>query len=221
MKSKYVAVASLLLTTLLLAGCVVNSGIPGSGVAKTETRDVAGFNSISIAGIGTYEITVGDAEAFEVTADDNLLPILETKLENDGSLLKIRFSENVSPNTPIQVKIGTQQLAKLTVSGACKVNFSNLESEQLELNVSGANTISGNAKLDSLLVTASGATSLKLEEVVAKSVTVKMSGAGSGTVHATEAINANLSGAGSLKVKGNPEQVEKKASGIASVKMIE
>ena len=62
--------------------------VSGSGTIKSETRVVPGFTGISLCLDGLVEIRQGGTEGVTIETDDNILPLLETAVEN--GTLKIR-----------------------------------------------------------------------------------------------------------------------------------
>ena len=54
----------------------------GSGAVKEETRAVAGFTRLVLALPATVALTQGATESLAISADDNLLPLLRTRVEN-------------------------------------------------------------------------------------------------------------------------------------------
>lgn len=66
-------------------GC--EARVVGSGKPASETRAVSGFHGVELAATGTLDITQGDKEELVAEADDNLLPLIETTVKSDGTLL--------------------------------------------------------------------------------------------------------------------------------------
>src|SRR6266853_3313510 len=84
MKRKIV-VLLLLAGGLALAGCKLHRGIAGSGVRKTEKRDLKSFNAIDTTGTYEIDVTCQKPASFEIEADDNILPLIKTEVR-DGIL---------------------------------------------------------------------------------------------------------------------------------------
>ena len=75
-----------------LAPLAAAETLAGSGRLVTETRAVSGFTGISLAMPGHVEVTQGDTESLTVTADDNVLPLIETVVET-ASACVIRWRD--------------------------------------------------------------------------------------------------------------------------------
>ena len=73
------------------------SRVVGSGVAKTESRNVSDFHAIALGLDARVELRQGDSEGMSITGDDNIVPLVEAIVEK--GILKIRWlgNRNYSP----------------------------------------------------------------------------------------------------------------------------
>lgn len=234
-----VALLALLALTLALAACSI--GLPsvtqGSGNIKVERRDVSGFNAVSLSGEGTLTILQTGTESLTLVTDDNILPLLTSKVNNgvldlgeqSGSVLKptkgilwnltVNSLANIALSGAGNVVIPTFNAPSLTVSvsGAGSVNIQNLSGDSLVVEMSGAGNVSVAGHATSQSVTMSGAGSYQGRDYTTANTTVNVSGVGSATVDATATLDATISGVGSVTYYGAP-QVTQHVSGIGSVK---
>jgi hypothetical protein len=201
----------------VLIGCYTFGGVAGSGVAKSEARSVKDFTAIHFSGVGKVTIEQTGQESLSITADDNLLPLLESRV-SDGTLhLRVKEDNSISPKTPIEFKVGVKDLSKVSLSGAGDIEIKQLKTGRLEVTISGVGnaTISGSA--DKLKVTVSGTGNFNREKFQSKHATVNCSGVGNAVVNAADSLDANVSGVGSVEYLGKPD-VKQSVSGIGSVK---
>ena len=218
-------VTSCLLSLLVvsLAGCHITitgfDGIAGSGVSEQEDRDVADFEEISFDGAATVNVRLGDEYAFSITADDNLLELIETKVV-DGEL-RIKPTESINPETDIVIDITMPVLKAVEVDGAADFNLKEMDGESFALEVRGAVNFTANGKLKKLDIDCKGASEMDLRDLECESVKIDVSGASSGSVFASKSIDAVVSGAGTLTVYGNPEDVNRSVNGVGEIKIAE
>jgi len=234
---KFVLFASALGIGGLLAAAVFRETVVGSGNPATEDRTVGPVTEVSLSGTGNLTIREGDTPSLSITADDNILPLIET--ETSGKKLTIHPKSDVTlrPNSPINYTLTVPRLEKLSISGTGNATGERLTGENLTLKLSGA----GNATLrevtcKTLTLSLSGAGNATLtgtaEKVTAKisgagdidagafkasAVDVQVSGAGNASVWATEELKVRVSGAGDVKYRGSPK-IDQKVSGAGSVK---
>ena len=92
--------------------CSSNS-IQGSGVVKTESRTVPAFSKIELAGSPDVEVVVGPAVSVTVTADDNVLPFIDTEVK--GETLKIGSHDSYNSHVGVKLKITVPTLEAVGV----------------------------------------------------------------------------------------------------------
>ena len=91
-----VAPALLCLSLLPQAGQAASAN--GSGRSATETRSVGDFQAVRLSGSMDLQVRQGTTASVQVTADDNLLALLETVVESSahGPTLDIRWKKGSS-----------------------------------------------------------------------------------------------------------------------------
>lgn len=235
--------ALFVLVLLGLAGCSIATNVTrGSGNIVTETRPVSNFQKVDLAGIGELNITQGDTESLTIEADDNLMPLLKTTVENGTLIIGLdttRGSVALNPSKPIKYTLQAKALDSIVVSGAGNVNVPAVTSESFEIRTSGAGNITipeleaitlragisgaGNITLGGEVptqnVTLSGLGNYSAENLKSTNATVAISGAGSATVWASDSLDARLTGAGSVSYYGSP-QVQQTVSGLGAIRSL-
>lgn len=191
------------------------SGVRGSGNAAAESRDASGFTAVEVGGVFQVEIVNQKDFSVEVEADDNLLTFVKTEV--DGDTLKIYSEESMNTRSPVRVRIGAPNIAKLDASGASKVSMSNIKNESLVLGLSGASKVSLSGETGRLNVEASGASSVDAAKLNSQAAEIEASGASNVTVAAAESLKLDASGASRINYTGNPKNVEKHSSGASSI----
>ena len=217
----------------------LGGAVAGSGVVKTETREVVQFQSISMDYPAEVTVRQGKSEAITIEAEDNLLPQLDAVVRN-GTLhlenTKRDWRERVDPTEPVVVTITVVELNKvqfstagkmlinglqtdsltISVSGAGDVTLSELDAGELEFNLSGAGNVNADGITKNLRLNISGLGNFNGGDLECQDADVHISGAGSATVWAEETLDASISGAGSVDYYGSP-QVSQRISGVGNV----
>ncbi len=220
---------------------ISGSGVQGSGKAATEKRAVGEFNAIVSSGSMKLVVRQGEGVALAVTADDNLLPLLETVVEpgNDGPTLHLRWKKGSSVNTRTEVKVvaDVKTLSAIQLSGSGDVVVESLKAPALKMQVAG----SGDARLNKLAlgelvvdiagsgdvraegsatalkVKVAGSGNVRMNELAADDVRVSISGSGDAEVQAQKALNVAIAGSGDVRYSGNATQVKSSVAGSGSV----
>jgi hypothetical protein len=189
--------------------------IQGSGTVKTEHRDIFGFNKVEASGAVNVEISFQKDFDVDVQADDNLLENIKTVV--DGDTLKVYTKGNMSTRNPINVRIVMPAIEELEVSGASRANVTDVVTDSLEIQASGASKIKINGEVKILNIDASGASKIEAENLKVENADIDVSGASGVNVFVSSELKADASGASKIIYSGNPANVEKSASGASSV----
>ena len=223
----------------MIAWGVFHETVTGSGVPAAEERSVGVVTEVALTGVGTLTVVQGDVPSLSVTADDNILPLLETETSGRKLIIRTKTGYSVRPNSPISYTLTVPKLEKLSISGAGNAKAERLTGDNVSVRVSG----SGNAILRevtcrelTLTISGSGTTTLggTAEKVTTKisgsgdidagmlkvkTADVQVSGSGTASVWATDTLNVRVSGSGDVRYKGTPK-LEKKVSGSGKVQAV-
>lgn len=231
------ALLSGLLLVMILVTASACTAIVGSGNSATESRDISDFSAVELNGIGTLNITQGNDYAVQVTADDNILPVLTTEL--DGEVLRIGVEDNttITPRTDVIFDVTMPRVERIRLSGAGGIVVTGIEQDAMEISLSGAGsmtvtdvtvddltlTLSGagdmraTGQADTQNITVSGAGGFNGSELQGNDVTVTVSGVGNANVYASESLSATVSGVGNITYYGEPTEVNSNSTGIGSI----
>jgi hypothetical protein len=170
-----------LVVILALFTLPVTAQEKGNKKIVKETRELAEFTGINAGGAVTVIINIADQQRVEVESDENLLDNIITEVKNEVLYIKSNKLKNPSE---LNVYVTIPSFEMLTSSGATDVKCTSLiESSEFKLNASGATTVKlEQVNFDYLESNISGAADVKL--------------GGAATTH-----NITISGAGSFKGK--------------------
>lgn len=212
-------IISILLLAVLLTGCGAMKGfveqVNGSGVIKSEKRNVGAFTALDTSGAFDIEVVCQKEPSLEIEGDDNILPLVKTEVR--GGTLYLSPEKPYSTRKSVRVRITVPNLESISSSGAGGFRVTDVRNEQLKIDTSGASNIDLAGQTRSLDLDMSGASKVNSESLKAERVHISLSGAGKADVFASEELNAQVSGAGSVTYTGDPKTVNKKVSGVGSV----
>lgn len=244
---KKIAILMALMCAMLasLASCNGTIGTPvtGSGIMETRTFVYSDFSKLEIDNAFVAEITKADSFTLTITTDTNIFDYLDVR--KSGSTLHIGLQRN-------HIYIGTSQKAVITmpalsslivsgasktqttgfssttttvfeVSGASRLELSDIKTGNANIEVSGASRMSGNLTMadgnfnisgaSTIEVTGiaagitadiSGASNGRLEQFTMINANMRVSGASSTTINVSGKLSANVSGASRVYYSGNP-----------------
>lgn len=196
----------------------INQAFPsvnGSGIRKTEMRNVGNFDKIEVSGAIVVKISAGQDFGISVEADDNILQSVKTEVEN--GILKIYADGSFRRRNSVNVTVTMPQISSLNVEGASKAALENVETAELNVSANGASKIGISGKAARLTLEASGASSINAVNIESGEADAKASGASKVSVFANDKLTADANGASRISYIGNPLNIEKSVSGASLV----
>ncbi len=156
--------------------------------------------------------------------------------------IQSREGFNLRPTGKIKVYVSTVVYNHIDVSGASSITGQNkiVNTEDMKLEVSGAGDINMDVTAPAVTAEVSGAGSVNLKgetksfdleltgaskahcfDLLSEKTRVDISGAGDADVYASVKLDAEVSGAGSVKYKGGATSFNQHVSGAGSVKKVD
>ena len=214
--------------------------IKGSGNVKKETREVSGFTGIALSGSMNVELAYGDSKTITVEGDDNILPYIETKVEDGVLQIRSKNKTGFKTRAKLMVYVSMTKVAELRVSGSGNItgsgNFSNDGKTNVSLSGSGNINVelnsfnetkiaisgSGNVTLkgkstNNIDATISGSGNIDCSDIECNDVFAHVSGSGNIRVYANKSIDARVSGSGNIYYKGSATSLSLKSSGSGKI----
>ena len=202
----------------MIVGQITNQvRITGSGVAAKEIREVAEFDKLRVRSALHVNVTVGGEPAIVVTADDNVVSLVQTELKNNTLSIGMQENTSINAKNKIEVELTVPYLTELDSSGATHVRVSGLSDEEFTVETSGASTVTLSGDVGQLDVDASGASKVDAKMLTAQEITVDASGASSIMVCSTDTVTGDASGASNIAISGTPRLTQVDRSGAAKV----
>ncbi|MEM7368790.1 MAG: head GIN domain-containing protein [Bacteroidota bacterium] len=155
---------------------------------------------------GTYYLTGGHSnwgsdEEVSVTISAPYLSRIETSgtstLESDGSFKTETLDLHLSGATEVELDLNVSQL-QVSLGGAAELELSG-SANQADYSINGA------GELDAF-------------DLKSSDVKLAISGAGDAEVYVSNALDANVLGAGDVRYKGHPQHVRQHISGVGSIR---
>ena len=221
-----------------LAGVVSAETVVGSGHVISETRTVAGFHGVTLAGSGEVIVTQGDTEGLVIDAEDNLLPLIESTVGGDG-VLHLGFKEHagsIESKKEVVYKLAVKTLDRMEVAGSGNMHAATLSTEQIHLKLPGSGEIrvdsfhadgvttelegsgtvklAGDARHQKVLLNGSGVYEAK--DLKTDAASLEINGSGEGKVWANGSLDVEINGSGEVSYYGSPK-VKKSVNGSGEV----
>jgi hypothetical protein len=205
---------SICVLLMALTACTKDT-IEGSGSPISEFRDVAYFSKVSSEGVFEVTITQGDFQSVEITADDNIIQRVRTKVVNNE--LRLYLDDENYKDIRLKANIVAERINGVKNSGIGNVMISNVdESGNFNVDNSGTGNISITGVAESLTLINEGDGTFHGFQFAVSDCDIEISGSGDCEVHATGTLNVNIEGSGDVFYKGTPA-IQTKISGSGRV----
>ena len=193
---------------VLLAGCdhdatSVTSRVIGSGVVATESRAVTPFDNLIVTGPLQVRLHPGAAGSIEITAEDNVLPLVRAEVRGDRLHLFLADG-SLTTTHGIVVRIVSTELRGIEGSGAAQIEVDGLAVERLETRLSGASSLVVSGRADRHELHLSDASRCRAPHLQSRQVAAELSGASNGLVAVRESLSVRANGASTLEYIGDP-----------------
>ncbi|MDP4283670.1 MAG: head GIN domain-containing protein [Bacteroidota bacterium] len=216
----------LFLSIALMAGFTSCKKVVGEGPAVTETRGTGNFTSVASSISANVYYKQDPVYKVEITAQQNILNVIETNIVGNELLIKFRNGVRVKSHENIVVNVSSPMInglrlsgsgnliasdsissgsMSLTLSGSGNINLHSLVATSLDANISGSGNITiSNGSLNTGSFRISGSGNIDAMNVPASSITTTTSGSGEMRVNASQNLDVTISGSGSVYYKGTP-----------------
>jgi hypothetical protein len=220
MKIKQFILVNLALMGLLTA-CTNDGGlvrtIQGSGNVATEPREVSGFTAVALNGVGHLIIDQTGSESMSITADDNILPAIETRVSGDTLIISVQDNTTFSRVSELTYRVTAQTIDSLELNGAGEVEVVNLDGQDWQTTLAGGGNITISGQVERQTVELNGAGAYNAEALQSQEATIHQNGAGLAVVQVSEELDVNINGVGSVEYIGNPT-VREEINGLGTVR---
>ena len=224
------------LQILLLLVLAISFSI--NAFAGKQDRQVKNFNRIEISGAFHVTLTQGATEKLIIEASDEILPDIITEVKGGTLIIRLENNTRIPQGSDLNAELTFVNLDAIDLSGAVKITganpmkFSKLEIDgsgateitldlsatKLDCDFSGASEIRLKGNAPEFEADLSGASNIEAAGFLTRNCAIECSGASNASVHATESLIVEGSGASNISYTGNPAKVETDLSGASKLR---
>lgn len=226
----------------LVTTVVAQARTIGSDRPQQESRPLVDIVAIAVAGPIDVSVRQAAQPALSLTADDNLLPLVETVVEpgRHGPTLHIRLRRGASVSTrqPMRAVVDVVQLQALTTAGSGHLLVDGLKSprlvlklagssearldglgvDRLEVGIAGSGTVRATGTAGHLKLSIAGSGDADLKGLTADEVKVSVAGSGDADVTAQKSLSVSVAGSGDVTYGGAVGTVSQSIAGSGKVR---
>lgn len=217
---------ALMLLLVVMNSCYDADYFPcvrAEGETVSEARISPFFEGIDMAMHGEVYITRGQSSSVVVSAPENLLPYIRTRVVGGNLLIDTDRCVRNRINE-VQVYITMPSLSTIRVAGSGKISTQDTWSiNNLAIDISGSGSVSGEFNTDQINTRISGSGEVILTgttlmhnviisgsghvsgyNLVSQHADIRISGSGHAYVLVNDQINGKITGSGNIYYKGSP-----------------
>jgi hypothetical protein len=231
LNKQILTLALTLLIALSIEACTANQvltpaqQVQGSGSVTRESRPLAGFQKVSLNGMGTAVIRIGETEEVAIEAEDELLPYIETRVQDGTLSIATRANTSLKVTQPIRYEIQVRALSAVELNGAMRVQISTpldsasfraavggasvleiaaLHTPVLQVRCDGAGSVRIGGTAERLTLALNGTGSLNAADLESSAAEVKVNGTGAATLWVHDSLTAQALSQGKVRYYGAP-----------------
>jgi hypothetical protein len=190
---------------------MLEPGVTGSGVVKTQSRSVEGFDVVESKGSIDLDIHIGPKFEVTVEADDNLFDYIRTEIHGDSLVVDSKGSWSTKHNTTVHVTL--PHLLALGIQGSGDAHIADYSGDKLGVKIQGSGDVIGTGHTAKLHLVIQGSGNADFRKLDADEVKVRVDGSGDAKVHANQSIEATIHGSGNVAWSGDATEVLKEIYG--------
>ena len=210
--------------------------VRGSGVKVEKQRALGAFSKLRIDGPFDVRLTQAGSDQATVIADDNIEPLIETVVEGDTLVVRMKRDAGFTTRSAPAVRLDARALQAIAVNGSGDFNterfkgdslsvnvigsgdvhFGLVELKDLSVSISGSGDVSLAGRADQQSWTVSGSGDVDARALAGRAAKVSINGSGDVSLGVTEQLDVQLSGSGDLSYAGRP-QLRQSVSGSGEI----
>lgn len=204
---------------IVAALAAIGLSMPVAATAEeiTEERDVETFTKIVVEGGVDISIRAGEAQSVAITTEASHMERVET-IVRDG-VLTVDLKGRRWRDADVEIEIAMAKFEGLEIDGAADAAISNIDSEEVEIEISGAGDVSMDGACTTATFEVNGAGDIDAESFQCANVDLTINGAGDAEVFASETVKARINGVGDIEVYGNPKSVDRRIAGLGGFEL--
>lgn len=137
--------------------------VRGSGVKVERLRPLAAFSQLRIDGPFDVKLEQASSDQATVVADDNIEPLIETVVEGDALVVRLRRDAGFTTRSVPRVRVSARALQAISIQGSGDLGVDSFKADGLGLRIDGSGDAHfGLVELKELNVNISGSGDVRL-----------------------------------------------------------
>lgn len=197
--------------------------VRGNGNVVTQERSLPSFSGVQASGSFDVKLNSGPQEMVKIEGEDNIIPYIETRIENGVLVIATKEDTWLRPKRDITIYVTAPDFSRIEVHGSGNITSVNTinGSDMLKIGISGSGDIKVDVHTPRLSANINGSGSIRLSgettvfegeiegsgdikayELKTAESKVSIGGSGSAEVTVDNQLTVQVSGSGDVRYKG-------------------
>jgi hypothetical protein len=163
-----------------------------------------------------FTVTTSSSALSRIDMAGGVVFTADSRLE--GEELRIETAGSATVNLNDTVAIGD---IKISTAGSATVNAPALEGRSFDCEIAGSGKINAGGNVEKASFDIAGSGKVKAFDLQVEEMGCDISGSGNIEISVSRTIRANIAGSGSIKYKGDPQDIRKDVAGSGSIKKVD
>lgn len=200
--------------------------VKGSGTMGSETRDLPSFHAIELGIPGEMKVILGDSESIRIEAEDNILPLMETRVTGGKLTVGTLPGQVIQPTQPITFLVSARMVDQLKTDSLGTISAPDITASDFtaEINSAGGITLEGltaeslqvaiqsigsfkidGGRVDDQTVVISSSGNYNAPDLQSRNAKVTIDSSGDAVIWVTDSLDVTINSSGSVRYYGNPK----------------
>ncbi len=185
----------------------------GSGQFVTESRSVRDFDVIRVVAGGRAIVTQSDVESLNITAEDNILPLIESTVVSGTLTVTFRPGAGSISSRGVTYHIGMRSIRGFNGAAGSSIEAHGIDTVDLEVHLSAGSTFIGSGTADRLGLELSAGSRVEAPALRSRVTTATLSAGSTALVRVSDSLSVIASAGSQLEYLGNPAVQTQTSSG--------
>lgn len=198
--------------------------VRGSGVRVEKVRALTAFSRIRVDGPVDVRLVQSGVDQATVMADDNIEPLVETVVEGDALVVRLKRDAGFSTRQAVVVKVEARAVQSVALNASGDLSLDRFKADSLALslvgsgdarlglvelrdlsvNITGSGDVRVAGRADQQSWTVNGSGDVDARALSGRKAKVAINGSGDIDLGVVEELDVQLSGSGDLSYSGRP-----------------
>jgi hypothetical protein len=179
-------------------------GTIGSGQFVTESRAVRDFDTLAINAGGRAVVTQGDVASLEITAEDNILPLIESTVVNGRLTLSFRSGSGSISSRGVTYRVGMRDIRGLIASAGSRIEAHAVDTSNLDLQLSAGSVFVGSGSAQRFALDISAGSRVDAPALHSRVAVATLAAGSLALVRVTDSLAVTASAGSVLEYVGDP-----------------